>query len=191
MDELNNDKNKKNENEILGEINMFFDFLMREKKPVFIFSDVSLPLVVLLSKKPVNYFCGAGINEICITPKGDIYPCQLFIGKSDFCIGNLFEEGNTLDLKLENFRNFISKYTFKNNYNKCNTCISSWWCRQCIGSEYIKFNRLVNFNEDFCNIQNKITLSVLEKLSKILLDPELFRRFYENIKSFQFEEYNY
>ena len=33
--------------------------------------------------------CGAGINKISICANGDIYPCDSFVGKKDFCMGNI------------------------------------------------------------------------------------------------------
>ncbi len=44
--------------------------------------------------------CDAGISKIAVMPDGSAFPCNLFFGFKEFCLGNLLEEG--IDKLLRN-----------------------------------------------------------------------------------------
>ncbi len=167
------------------DIQLVFDYFMRENNPVFVINNVSIPLAHFLMKKNTKHFCSAGINEICITSEGDIYPCQLFIGKKDFLIGNIVDDEQDIINKINDFKDRISPMVSKDSSTKCSSCISNWWCHICIGKEYANTNNLVNINDDFCEKQNSITLKVLCRISEILLDDNLRDTFYKNINELE------
>ena len=92
---------------------------------------------ILKNKKKSMNFCSAGITNICIDEKGDIYPCFMFLEKKEFIMGNV----EHLDKELfENKRKtYIDNKTSNN--PKCKNCwantICSEACSGCIGSFYL------------------------------------------------------
>ena len=40
--------------------------------------------------------CGCGNEYVAVTPEGDIYPCHQFVGKHEFIMGNVMNEGEKL-----------------------------------------------------------------------------------------------
>ncbi|WP_308698509.1 radical SAM/SPASM domain-containing protein [uncultured Thomasclavelia sp.] len=46
----------------------------------------------LLLQQLNNYRCGAGRERFSFTAEGDIYPCDSFVGKPEFIIGNVMEQ---------------------------------------------------------------------------------------------------
>ena len=36
--------------------------------------------------------CGAGYEYAAVTPEGDVYPCHQFVGKDEYCMGNVMDD---------------------------------------------------------------------------------------------------
>lgn len=65
--------------------------------------------------------CGAGIEYIAVTPEGDVYPCHQFIGKKDFCMGNVTTK------KLAN--QMVDKFKTNHLHKEiCNSCWARYYC---------------------------------------------------------------
>ena len=79
--------------------------------------------------------CGAGINDLCVTVNGDIYPCS---GWQSYIVGNIFKD-SLKDIwdhseKLNVIRNVKQK-----DFPKCLKCDSRDFCNMCL---------VRNFNEN-------------------------------------------
>jgi len=71
--------------------------------------------------------CDAGIKKIAVLPDGSAFPCNLFAGFEEFCLGNIFEDGMEKILRspiLMSFRKYDS-----NNRCKKNNCYHYFTCR--------------------------------------------------------------
>lgn len=79
--------------------------------------------------------CGAGINGLCVTVNGDIYPCA---GWQGYIVGNIFKESLkdiwTHSKKLNYIRNIKQK-----DFPQCLKCDSRDFCNMCL---------VRNFNEN-------------------------------------------
>jgi len=48
--------------------------------------------------------CGSGTEYMAVTPWGDLYPCQQFVGDDKFKLGDIFNGVNNLDIQNEFFK---------------------------------------------------------------------------------------
>jgi uncharacterized protein len=91
----------------------------------FVFNDL---IIRLLNTYFTNYycstFCDAGITQFSIWMNGDVYPCQLFLGKEDYKLGNIDELN---DKVLNEFKNKQLK-----NFDKCKKCGYIRFCQTCL-----------------------------------------------------------
>lgn len=76
--------------------------------------------------------CGAGVEYIAITPKGDIYPCHQYVGLEEYKMGNVL--GDTFD------KNIAQKFKDTHIFNKedCQKCWAKFFCSGgCNANNYI------------------------------------------------------
>jgi radical SAM protein with 4Fe4S-binding SPASM domain len=70
--------------------------------------------------------CDAGIKKIAVLPDGSAFPCNLFAGFEEFCLGNIFEDGMEKILRspiLESFRKYDgNNRCIRNNCGHYLTC---------------------------------------------------------------------
>lgn len=93
--------------------------------------------------------CGAGINDLCITVNGDIYPCA---GWQDYTVGNVFKkslkeiwESST---KLAAIRRIRQK-----DFPKCMTCEARDYCNMCLVRNYNESGGdMFKTNQHFCDV---------------------------------------
>ncbi len=61
-----------------------------------------------------DFRCDAGINKLTIMPDGAVFPCNLFAGFREFCLGNIFED------EIEKIQEQIEIFSMKcNGENRC------------------------------------------------------------------------
>lgn len=116
-------------------------------------------------QKSLN-FCSAGITNICIDEKGDIYPCFMFLEKQEFIMGNVEQ----LDKELfENKRKiYLNNKTTTN--PKCRNCWANTICAEacsgCIGSFYLTNKDISKVVDIDCEIGKAILERVLYEIYK-------------------------
>ncbi|MBQ9671724.1 MAG: radical SAM protein [Prevotella sp.] len=93
--------------------------------------------------------CGAGLNDLCVTVNGDIYPCS---GWQDFVVGNVFKDSLQSiwedSLKLKQIRNIKQK-----DFPKCLNCEARDFCNMCLVRNYNESNGdMFKINEHFCKV---------------------------------------
>ncbi|RLG01440.1 hypothetical protein DRN58_01775 [Thermococci archaeon] len=101
--------------------------------------------------------CSAGRSTCAVSPKGDIYPCQLFMDFSEMCAGNIKVQSIIEiwenSLIFEKFRKLSAK-----NIKKCASCECLTSCAGgCRARAYAQFKSLyAPMDDGFCNVTRSI-----------------------------------
>lgn len=98
----------------------YVEIRKRDKDFLFFHYLIDLDGGPCLAKRSIG--CGAGVEYICVTPKGEIYPCHQFVGETDFLIGSL-DEGITRRDIVEEFQN-ANVFTKE----ECRSCWAKFYC---------------------------------------------------------------
>jgi radical SAM additional 4Fe4S-binding domain len=96
-----------------------------------------------------QYNCSAIISEIAVGTEGDIYPCQRFVNKSAFKLGDVWK-----GLDGERFTNFIND--FNNNRLSCKKCWGRNICGRGCFHEAVKDGSFDEPDERACAIKLKL-----------------------------------
>ncbi|MDD7267768.1 MAG: radical SAM protein [Lachnospiraceae bacterium] len=94
--------------------------------------DKSAKLAVLRGVKRIgsnDYYCDAGLQSFAIDPNGLMVPCHFFIGKQEYCIGNL-KEKKLFSTEYENIKNRLQSIRRRKNQH-CKDCWSKEMCSAC------------------------------------------------------------
>jgi uncharacterized protein len=94
--------------------------------------------------------CGAGFEYLAVAPDGELYPCQQFVGRSEFSLGNL-ERGLANSGLMERFKhsNILTK-------EPCRTCWVKFYCSGgCHANSYFSNGNLMIPDELTCEMQRK------------------------------------
>ncbi len=96
--------------------------------------------------------CGAGIEYLTITPRGDIFPCHQFVGKDEFRLGNLFDEEIRFPkVIVDEF--MTTDVTTKED---CKSCWAKFYCSGGCHANAYNFNGdLKSPYRDGCEMQKK------------------------------------
>lgn len=96
-------------------------------------------------------YCGVGINQICVTVNGDLFPCP---GWQDMVVGNVFKKSlkeiwnNSEELQM--IRNVR-----RGDFPKCIKCEAKDYCNMCLVRNYNENNGdMFKTNEHFCKVAN-------------------------------------
>ncbi|WP_100065987.1 radical SAM/SPASM domain-containing protein [Miniphocaeibacter massiliensis] len=131
----------------------------------------------IVSKTVNEKFCTAGYKQLTIDPRGDIWPCPMYMSIDDN-YGNVFLEN--IEQKLEDFYN----YNEKQNREECKNCIANFWCIKCIGKYSINTE---NTPYDNCKENINKTEEVVTWLSKIIEKGE-YNNFLDYYKKYNIED---
>ena len=154
---------------------------LRDNKLSFL-DKCAVPLLMLFTQKRNERFCNAGINSILIDEMGDIWPCQSYINRDEFKMGNIlnFEsskdktEFNNVKQRLKNIK--------KCNLEHCNECIAQYWCDKCIAYTSLTDSNQKNYYDKYkCYYNKLLTEKVLDELSTYVINGEI-RLINENFK---------
>ena len=94
--------------------------------------------------------CGAGCEYVAITPEGDIYPCHQFVGKEEYKLGNVHEDGFNMQVS-EQFAG-LNVYT----RNECADCWAKFYCTGgCSASNLLVNDDIKTPNHIACEMERK------------------------------------
>lgn len=97
--------------------------------------------------------CDAGVTKLALLPDGAVFPCNLFFGSREFCLGNIFKDGlkKILDNPvLEKFRNFRGNQCTFNTCRHHSTCTGG-----CPAHSYF-FHGSLDAVDPRCTVINKV-----------------------------------
>ncbi|MDE6905850.1 MAG: thioether cross-link-forming SCIFF peptide maturase [Lachnospiraceae bacterium] len=113
--------------------------------------------------------CGSGTEYLAVTPWGDLYPCHQFVGKEDFCMGNVKTGIVRTDIQDE----FKSCNVYAK--EKCRECFARFYCSGgCAANSY-------NFHGDIhsaysigCEMEKKrVECAIMLKAAEAFSDSEV------------------
>ena len=107
-----------------------------------------------LSSIPLEEFkemplCGAGVNDLCVTVNGDVYPCA---GWQDYVVGNVFKQ--PLKEIWENSPKLAEvRKVRQKDFPKCLTCEARDYCNMCLVRNYNESGGdMFKINQHFCDV---------------------------------------
>lgn len=107
--------------------------------------------------------CGAGIEYLAITPRGELYPCHQFVGDEDFLLGNLDDGLVNLDRR----RRFDNLSVFDK--PACRDCWSKYYCSGGCHANAYNFNHDLTIPYDMaCQLERKrVELAIWLAIKKL------------------------
>ena len=93
--------------------------------------------------------CGAGVNNLCVTVNGDVYPCA---GWQNFVVGNVFKQ--RLKAIWENSPKLAEvRKVRQKDFPKCMTCEARDYCNMCLVRNYNESGGdMFKTNQHFCDV---------------------------------------
>ena len=94
--------------------------------------------------------CGAGADYLAVDPDGLLFPCHQFVGKPEFCVGDVFT--GVTDTAVS------ERLTSANVYSKqeCNQCWAKYFCSGgCHANNYFENGDIIKPYEIGCKMQKK------------------------------------
>ena len=107
-----------------------------------------------LSDLPIEDFaemplCGAGVNDLCVTVNGDVYPCA---GWQDFVVGNVFRQ-SLKDIWENSSKLAEVRKVRQKDFPKCLTCEARDYCNMCLVRNYNESGGdMFKINQHFCDV---------------------------------------
>ncbi len=115
-------------------------YSLREEDLPVIFKEYEKLARIMLKRKDFNFFhfnidlsqgpcvikrmrgCGAGCEYVAVTPDGDLYPCHQFVGKNEYCMGNVLT--NEFNTEISEQFAALNIYTRED----CQNCWARFYC---------------------------------------------------------------
>lgn len=99
---------------------------------------------------PNEVRCSAGSYMFSFAADGNIYPCDCFVGNSDFVMGNFYDTISTE--KFEKYQD-LSVHIRK----KCQKCWAKYACGgDCYHNSYIKHGELLTPDDSYCKLMSQV-----------------------------------
>ena len=129
----------------------------------------------LLLNKGVPCRCTAGVGKFSFTADGEIYPCDSFVGKQNFVLGNIFDNSWNKNVSSEfEALNFLSEKPMC----PCDECPIRYVCgSDCHYNSYVNNGSVWKKKSVFCEFQKHLFLLAIDLI--------------QNIKNINETKYNY
>lgn len=131
-------------------------------------------IVRVILKTPIPYRCNAARNKIAITANGNIYPCDSFVGKKNFLLGNV-------GTGIENFE-LLDKFHEQHvlNRKKCKDCWAKFVCSgDCYYNSFIVNNSISEVDDFDCEVQLFLTELAIKYVAQL---KENYKDYYKKIE---------
>ena len=93
--------------------------------------------------------CGAGINDLCVTVNGDVYPCA---GWQAYVVGNVFRQ-SLRDIWEHSPQLAAVRRVKQKDFPKCLTCEARDYCNMCLVRNYNESGGdMFHINQHFCDV---------------------------------------
>lgn len=107
--------------------------------------------------------CGVGTEYLCVTPKGELYPCHQFVGDSQFLIGDINSEA--VNQELRDLFGGHNIYTV----TECRDCWARMYCSGgCAANNYNSSGSIHSVYKLGCELfKKRIECAIMIKISEI------------------------
>ncbi|NSW82117.1 MAG: thioether cross-link-forming SCIFF peptide maturase [Syntrophothermus sp.] len=145
---------------------ILWDYYLRGKEVNFFHFNIDFERGPCLAKRVTG--CGAGVEYLAVTPKGEIYPCHQFVGNQDYLMGDIYK----------GLRNTEVRGLFAENQlffkEDCRTCWARHYCGGgCAANAYFENGDLKKTSQVSCAMQRKrIECAIWLETQKRLLAEE-------------------
>lgn len=107
-----------------------------------------------------DYRCGAGKDKLSFTAEGDIYPCDSFLGKTEFCLGNVYQD--------KEISNRFYAYSIRNN-TTCSNCWAKLICTgDCLFNSYARTGKVDKPDEIMCKFYRKLAEMAIQLINNMM-----------------------
>lgn len=127
----------------------------------------------LIKRSRKKYLCGAGLTELSVDVKGDVYPCFAFIGSEEMLMGNVNDEA--LDYKYDEVIKVFERNTY-DNLESCKDCWAKGMCSNCIGNAFLVNGSISKPLPELCEVQKVQLERTLVECNRIIKSGEKFGR---------------
>ena len=94
--------------------------------------------------------CGSGTEYLAVTPWGDLYPCHQFVGKEEFCLGNV--DDGIVNTEVRDTFKLCNVYAKE----ECKKCFAKFYCSGgCAANAYNCHGNINMTYELGCELQRK------------------------------------
>ncbi|MDE7274055.1 MAG: SPASM domain-containing protein, partial [Lachnospiraceae bacterium] len=99
----------------------------------------------IILRRIVANRCQAGKNKVSLTANGQLFPCDSFVGKNQFCIGDA--------LKRERYDGVLEKI-YVGNIDECSVCWARYICGgDCYHNSFLIKQDVKGIDSIFCKLQ--------------------------------------
>ncbi len=139
-------------------------------------------LARLIQRTSPNYVCPVGLNIFAVTPSGDVYPCQMFVGHENFNMGNVLDPAFGHD--TEQFRRVHAMFAGLNKAEnpKCRRCWVQDFCQGCVGAQFLCGGDTWEMDADHCQTRRAMGRRFLQLVNQTRKVPEKWRRFIDAVQ---------
>lgn len=164
--------------QVCNQYDELFDLYLEKDQFVRRLVNLNSAISCIACKQNQGYTCGAGKNYLCITPKGDLYPCHLLVGNKDFLLGNIME--GTLN---EELRKTFYQPLHVLNKEGCKVCWARYFCGGgCVGENYLTTGNLVTPYPPRCQLNKFMYEKAIQVYCASLNDDEKIELVHERRK---------
>jgi len=131
----------------------------------------------VVTKTPYMSRCSAGYYMFSFAADGLIYPCDCFVGNSNFVMGNYYKSVN--EEKIDYYSNLTV-----NKIAKCKKCWAKYICAgDCYHNSFVANGQLDQPDDEYCKLMLPIIECVVANVSKFEQNNKTqFEKFKEFIK---------
>ncbi len=117
----------------------------------------------IFNVEPSEYYCGAGVNNFVVDIKGDVYPCQMVVGRKEFKISNVKKDLKDFKKDIIKARNIFVKYVSKMHDEECSKCFLRYSCGGCVFADvYLGISGTPGIPHVFCERKSEIARKLLK-----------------------------
>jgi uncharacterized protein len=139
------------------------------------------PYIMFPSRAACDHFCPAAMGTVSVMPDGDVYPCHLFIGREEFCMGNALRDQDLQ--RSPRYRRVWRRFrdNLKSEIRACRDCWLRLICRSCPGLMLTVNGDITLPVESDCMLKQGLTEGTLLEIASIRRDPRRWKAFVANV----------